>query len=67
MPSGKVKWFNEQKGYGFIEQEDGKDIFVHYTGITGDGFRTLHPDQMVEYEIEESDKGPKAINVSVMA
>lgn len=67
MPKGRVKWFNEQKGYGFIEQEDGKDIFVHFSGVTGDGFRTLQPDQQVEFEVTDSDKGPKAINVSVLS
>lgn len=66
MPTGKVKWFNEQKGYGFIEQEEGKDIFVHFSGIAGDGFKTLHPEQPVEYEVSDSDKGPKAVNVRVV-
>jgi len=66
MPTGRVKWFNEQKGYGFIEQEDGKDLFVHYTGIQGDGFRNLVEGQSVEYDVEDGEKGPKAINVNLV-
>jgi len=60
---GRVKWFNEQKGYGFIEQEGGKDIFVHYTGIVGDGFKTLHENDQVEFDIQEDAKGLKAVGV----
>jgi len=60
---GRVKWFNEQKGYGFIEHEGGKDIFVHYTGIVGDGFKTLHENDQVEFEIQEDAKGQKAVGV----
>ncbi|OGR81884.1 MAG: cold-shock protein [Elusimicrobia bacterium RIFCSPLOWO2_01_FULL_64_13] len=61
---GKVKWFNEQKGYGFITPEDGsKDLFVHHSGIQSQGFRTLFENQAVEFEMESSDKGPKAKNV----
>lgn len=63
MPKGRVKWFDESKGYGFIEQENGADIFVHHTGITGDGFKTLKEDASVEFETEESPKGPRAIAV----
>ncbi len=63
MATGRVKWFDEKKGFGFIEQEDGKDIFVHHTGISGDGFRNLYEDQMVEFDIEQGEKGPKALNV----
>lgn len=63
MASGKVKWFNEQKGYGFIEQDGGKEIFVHYSGISGDGFKNLYEGQQVEFDIEKGDKGPKAVNV----
>lgn len=63
MAIGKVKWFNEKKGFGFIEQDDGADVFVHYSSIEGDGFRTLHENEEVEFELEERDKGPKALNV----
>lgn len=60
---GKVKWFNDSKGYGFIEQEGGKDIFVHYTAIQGEGFKTLAEGQKVEFEIIEGAKGPQATKV----
>ena len=60
---GRVKWFNDSKGYGFIEQEGGKDIFVHYTAIQGDGFKSLAEGQNVEFEITEGTKGPQATNV----
>ena len=60
---GKVKWFNESKGYGFIEQEGGRDIFVHYTAIEGDGFKSLAEGQQVEFEITEGAKGPQATQV----
>ncbi len=60
---GTIKWFNEKKGYGFIQQDNGQDIFVHYTSITGDGFKTLAEGQRVKFDIEEGAKGPKAINV----
>jgi CspA family cold shock protein len=60
---GKVKWFNDSKGYGFIEQEGGKDIFVHYTAIQGEGFKTLAEGQKVEFEITEGAKGPQATKV----
>ena len=63
MPEGKVKWFNDQKGYGFIEQDVGKDLFVHHTAITGEGFKTLAEGQRVSFEVEETPKGPKAKNV----
>jgi len=63
MPEGTVKWFSEQKGYGFIEQDDGKDLFVHHTGISGTGFKSLAEGQRVRFEIEDNPKGPKAINV----
>ena len=65
MPSGKVKWFNEQKGYGFIESDDGGEVFVHYTGIQGDGFKNLHEGNTVEYDVEQGDKGLKAVNVVI--
>ena len=64
MPTGKVKWFNDQKGFGFITPDEGeKDLFVHQSEITMDGFRTLQEGQAVQYDIAESDKGPKACNV----
>ena len=62
---GKVKWFNEAKGYGFIERDEGGDIFVHYTAIEGEGFRTLKEGQDVEFEIRESEKGLQASRVTV--
>ncbi|MCX5787796.1 MAG: cold shock domain-containing protein [Elusimicrobia bacterium] len=64
MPKGKVKWFNDQKGFGFITPDDGsKDLFVHHTAIQGEGFKTLAENQAVEFEVQESDKGPRAVNV----
>jgi CspA family cold shock protein len=63
MAVGKVKWFNEVKGYGFLTMEDGKDVFVHYSAISGDGFRTLNENDQVEFDINESPKGPQAVNV----
>ena len=60
---GKVKWFNESKGYGFIQQDNGPDVFVHYSSISGDGFKTLAEGQRVSFEITEGDRGPKASNV----
>jgi cold shock protein len=63
VPEGKVKWFNDQKGFGFIEQEGGKDLFVHHTSITGEGFKSLAEGQKVSFEVEETSKGPKAKNV----
>ena len=60
---GRVKWFSDSKGYGFIEQEGGKDIFVHYTAIQGDGFKSLAEGQNVEFEITEGAKGAQAENV----
>ena len=61
--TGKVKWFNDSKGYGFIEQEGGKDIFVHFTAIEGEGFKSLAEGQKVEFEISEGAKGPQATKV----
>ena len=63
MGNGIVKWFNDKKGFGFIEQEDGPDLFVHHTAISATGFRTLNEGDQVSFEIEESDRGPKAKNV----
>lgn len=64
MARGKVKWFNNQKGYGFIAQDSGKDVFVHHTAIKSDGYRTLEEGQEVEFEIEKGPKGDQAINVT---
>lgn len=66
MLSGKVKWFNASKGYGFIEQEDGPDVFVHYTGIVGEGFKTLNEEDDVTFDVEQGSKGPAAVNVTVV-
>jgi CspA family cold shock protein len=63
MAQGTVKWFSAEKGYGFISQDDGSDVFVHYSAISGDGFRTLEQGQRVEFEITEGRKGPQATNV----
>jgi cold shock protein len=64
MTRGKVKWFNEQKGFGFIEQEGGGDVFVHYASITGEGFKTLAEGDEVEFDVTQGPKGPKAENVT---
>lgn len=64
MNKGTVKWFNNQKGYGFINDESGKDVFVHYSGLNMDGFKTLEEGQAVEYEVTEGEKGPQAVNVN---
>ncbi len=63
MLKGTVKWFNESKGFGFIEQEEGRDVFVHYSAISGSGFRTLNEGDEVEFEIVDGPKGPAAANV----
>lgn len=63
VKQGKVKWFNEQKGYGFLQQEDGPDVFVHYTAIKGEGFRSLVEGQTVEFEVVDGERGPQAANV----
>ena len=63
MARGHVKWFNASKGYGFISREDGSDVFVHFSAIQGDGFKTLDEGQEVEFEITDGKKGPQASNV----
>ena len=64
MATGKVKWFNAEKGYGFITTEEGKDVIVHYSAIQCDGFRTLEEGDSVTFEVKESNRGPQASNVS---
>ncbi len=66
MANGVVKWFNEKKGYGFIEQEDGPDVFVHHSGINSEGFRSLREGDKVSFDIEQGRKGPAAVNVTVV-
>ena len=61
---GTVKWFNNQKGYGFISDAEGQDVFVHYSGLNMDGFKTLEEGQEVEYEVTDGAKGPQAVNVT---
>jgi CspA family cold shock protein len=61
--TGKVKWFNDQKGFGFIERESGDDVFVHFSAIQSEGFKTLQEGQEVEFEVVEGDRGPQAANV----
>ena len=65
MTKGTVKWFNNQKGFGFITDETGKDVFVHFSGLNMEGFKTLEENQAVEFEVTEGAKGPQAINVTV--
>ncbi|WP_169917377.1 cold shock domain-containing protein [Alkalihalobacterium alkalinitrilicum] len=64
MMVGKVKWFNAEKGFGFIEREGGDDVFVHFSAIQGEGFKTLEEGQDVEFEIVEGNRGPQAANVT---
>ena len=64
MAKGKVKWFNNQKGYGFITPENGSDVFVHHTAIKGDGYKSLEEGQAVEFDIEKGPKGEQATNVT---
>ncbi|HEY4566362.1 cold-shock protein [Planococcaceae bacterium Storch 2/2-2] len=63
MVNGTVKWFSNEKGYGFIEAEDGNDYFVHFTGITGEGFKTLDEGEAVTFEVVDGNRGPQATNV----
>jgi CspA family cold shock protein len=63
MEKGVVKWFSDRRGYGFITREDGSDVFVHHSGIESEGFRTLYEGDKVEFETENSDKGPRAVSV----
>lgn len=63
MAQGTVKWFNAEKGFGFIQGEDGNDVFVHFSAIQGDGFKTLEEGQAVTFDVEESERGPQAANV----
>lgn len=65
MANGIVKWFNDSKGYGFIEQEDGPDVFVHYSGISTTGFKSLNEGDKVSFDVEDGQKGPAAVNVIV--
>jgi CspA family cold shock protein len=66
MANGSVKWFDDRKGYGFIEQEDGSDVFVHHSGISGNGFKSLREGDRVSFDIEQGKKGPAAVNVTVV-
>lgn len=63
METGTVKWFNAEKGFGFIERENGDDVFVHFSAIQGDGFKTLDEGQAVSFDVEEGQRGPQAANV----
>ena len=66
MAEGIVKWFSEKKGYGFIEQDDGRDVFVHYSSINTPGFKTLAEGQRVSFDVEENERGPVAKNVNAV-
>ncbi len=64
---GKVKWFDTTKGFGFIQTDDGDDVFVHYTSIESDGFKSLKPDQVVMFEVSKGERGPQAVHVRILA
>ena len=66
MATGIVKWFNDKKGFGFIEQEDGPDVFVHHSGIDASGFKSLDEGARVKFDIEQGPKGPSAVNVTIV-
>ena len=66
MAHGTVKWFDERKGYGFIEQDEGPDVFVHHSSINGSGFKSLVEGDRVTFDVEQNEKGPAAINVTVV-
>ena len=67
MEQGKLKWFNSEKGFGFIERENGNDVFVHFSAILGEGYKTLEEGQVVNFEVEEGARGPQAANVEKLA
>ncbi len=66
MTKGTVKWFNEKKGFGFLSQEDGDDVFVHYSSIQSSGFKSLNEGQSVEFDVQDGPKGPQAVNVKAL-